>query len=168
MISRLNEPMFFVGCDIRNLDYLPGQNDPYIGSVVDWPAHITLIPPVRERTDELPEDIFEAFRAIGSRTTPITVASLRDAQFGKNGEVLVTIVEDLKVLHFALIGILHSYGYDGRYPDEFTGRRFNAHTSRTSDALPPSSTIALNSMSIFRRRNGHQYIQERIAFSRTE
>jgi len=166
MTNRLDESTFFVGCDIRRLEYHSGQTDPYIGPVENWPAHITLIPPITERLDESPEDVFRAFRAVGARTSPMMVRAIRDAHFGENGEVLVTVVEDLMVLHFAMLGMLHAYGYDKRYPEQFTGRHFNAHTSRNTGSLPPAAAITLDSMSVFRRKNGQKYIQERILFGR--
>ena len=158
-------PTFFLGCDIRKLEHERGQTDPYIGPTDEWPSHITLLPPVTELNGAPPEDVFAEFEAIARRTSPMQVRPIRDAYFG-DGETLVTVVEDLKILHFALIGVLHSYGYDGSYPDQFTGKRYNAHTSRVPGDLAPHDAIVLDSMSIFRKKDGRKYIQERLRFGK--
>ena len=165
-MSEFKRPSFFVGCDIRKLSYERGESDPYIGTVDAWPQHITLLPPVEELDGQLPDDVFREFAEIAKRTAPFRVIPIRDAMFGEDGETEVTIVEDLKVLHFALLGVLHAYGYDGQYPEMYTGKRYSAHTSRGTGILPPADAITLDSMSIFRKRNGKRYIQERLQFVR--
>lgn len=153
---------FFVGCDLRRFDRAPGKISPYLGKLAAWPPHITLLPPVTELEDRLPDDVFGEFAEIAKRTQPIRVRPVREVYF--DAETPVTVIEDLRVLHYALVGVLHAYGYDGRYPEAFAGRGYNAHTSHLDGSIIPVENRTLDSMTIFRRSGDTMLAAQRLEF----
>lgn len=157
-------PSFFFGYDLRTLAPLPDGSDPYVALLDDWPQHITAFPPVTELPGISPEPLFADVREIVHRSpVPIVVPS-HDALFAS--EQKVTVFDDLRHIHYALLGAVTAYGYADQYPAEYAGTDYNAHTSHMEGIVPPSAPIALTGLSVWRRNSaGQKYTFARYKFN---
>ena len=156
-MNEKNTPSFFFGFDLRRIPPSANGGDPYIGAVDDWPQHITLFPPTKELEGTTPEPLFDAVADIASRSTPLIVMPQYEAYF--QGDTQVTVFDNLRHIHYALLGAVHAYGYGSQFPDTYTGRNYNAHTSHMEGLITPTEAIALTGLSVFRKNEqGSKYV----------
>lgn len=153
---------FFIGHDLRRLSLLSNGADPYVGPLPGnkYPEHLTIVPPVLEKSPGETEKIIREIARIASTMNPFDVRPTGDASF--NGQVMVTLVDGLDALHYAMLGILETHGYTDLYDHQFVGPNYDAHTSHLEGVLPPRELIHVDHISIFRSIDGFKYVDRRI------
>lgn len=106
----------------------PGYNF----SSKEWPLHITLLPnfivsgPLNELINNL--------GVIARSTTPFNVQAGEDANFGPNGDVLVTLIKPeaaILSLHKSMLEITKSYIFDS---PQYIGQGYRPHSAKQVDS----------------------------------
>ena len=105
---------FFFGSDLRRLPQEPDQADLYIGRVEDWPAHITVFPPVRTSDSGLIDSVATEVRRAMTEIQPFTVLPVGEALFGEERDRRVTLVNKMRLAHYAIMGIVFDHGLEDR------------------------------------------------------
>lgn len=159
---------FFFGVDLRHLDVDPDFFDPYLGPLPgnEWPAHITVCPPVLEIPGVNPERLFVHLGDAVSKLTEYDVYPKGDASF--DGSTRVTLIDGGQPLHLMAIGALETHGYHGQYPREFIGPDYTGHTSHLEGALPPRQPIRVKSVTVYRNVDGLKFADRRFMLKKND
>lgn len=119
----------------------------YNFSCKEWPLHVTLLPNfiVSDTLDELINNLDE----LSHSATSFNIQVGEDANFGPNGEVLVSIIKpgvDILSLHGELLAITKSYTFD---TPQYIGQGYRPHaTKQVSDQLVSGKTYLVDSMTL--------------------
>lgn len=100
----------------------------YNFSCKEWPLHVTLLPNfiVSDSLDALISNLEEFSRSIA----PFSIQVGKDANFGPNGEVLVSLIDpnaDILSLHSKLLDITKSYTFD---TPQYIGEGYKPHATK--------------------------------------
>lgn len=118
-------------------------------AVVDWPLHITVLPPFL--TDAAPADVAAAIENAAAGQAAVAATVGPDALFGRRHDVPVSLVEDnpaLTALHLALKGEMRQFAAAPEEP-AFTGMGFRAHvTVKNQGRVHAGDRLALTQIAL--------------------
>ncbi len=119
----------------------------YNFSCKEWPLHVTLLPnfTVSDSIDELIKNLDQVATSI----TSFNIQVDEDANFGPNGEVLVSLIKpgaDILSLHSKLLAITKSYQFD---VPQYIGQGYRPHaTKQINNQLRSGENYHVDSMTL--------------------